>query len=94
MRRKRIALVLLVAVVISSSFGVVITRHHVRMAFIHSEELLRQQDELHLRWESLQLEHGALLTESRVETIAKNRLGMKTPARDEIVTLMVEGGEI
>ncbi len=82
----------LAAAVIASSFGVVTVRHHVRMAFMHSEQLLEERDDLILRWESLQLEYAALRTEGRVEAVAKERLGMSAPARDEIVTLIVEHG--
>ena len=81
---------LLVIGVIASSFVVVAARHHTRMAFMHSENLLKERDELNLRWESLQLERGALHTEGRVEAVAKNRLGMKAPSRDDVVTLIVE----
>ena len=89
-RTQELSVVVLMVAVIASSFGVVSTRHHVRMAFMHSEKLLKERDELNLRWESLQLELGALRTEGRIEAIARNQLGMKVPARDEIVNLIVE----
>ncbi len=91
-RRQALLLLALAVAVIASSFAVVMMRHHLRMAFAHAEELLQQKDELHVRWESLQLERSALRTEGRVEALAKSRLGMKTPARGEVVTLISEGG--
>ena len=78
---------LLTVAVFASSFGIVMTRHEVRMEFIHSENLRKGQDALRMRWESLQLEHSALRSEARVETIARNELGMKTPERIETMTL-------
>ena len=90
-RQYKLLLAALGLAVIVSSFSIVITRHHVRMAFMGSEELLMRQDELQMRWESLQLERSALRTEGRVEAIAKHELGMKIPERDEVVTLIVKG---
>lgn len=93
MRRKQALLVtVLTAAAVASSFAVVVTRHQVRMEFMRSEALFEERDALQMRWESLQLEYGALRTEGRVEAIAKTELGMKTPGGDDVVTLMLEGG--
>ena len=82
----------LATLVVVSSFAVVATRHHVRMEFTRSEALLKEQDALQMRWESLQLEYGALRTEGRVEVVAKTELGMKMPERDDVVDLIVKDG--
>lgn len=93
MQRKQVLCVTaLTAAIVASSFAVVATRHHVRMEFMRSEALLEEQDVLQMRWESLQLEYGALRTEGRVEAIAKAELGMKKPERDDVVTVIVKGG--
>ena len=90
--KQNVSLAVLAAAIVGLSFAVVITRHYVRMEFIKSEEILKQQDKLHTQWQSLQLEYSTLRTEGRVEAIAKNELGMRTPARHEIVNLIVRGG--
>lgn len=60
-----------------------------RQMVIQQDVLLQQRDDIDLRWRHLLLEQRSLAEHSRVESIARNRLGMKRPTTDEevVVTL-------
>ena len=75
----------------ASLLGVVVTKHYERKHFFLSEQLAAKKDNLYMRWESLQLERSAQRTEGRVERIARTKLDMHAPGRDEIVD--VGGGD-
>lgn len=80
------ALVLVLALaVICSAVAVVYIKHHSRQLFVQSQELARVQDALNVEWGMLQLEQGAWGTHGRVEQLARERLDMHIPARDDVV---------
>lgn len=60
-----------------------------RQMVIQQDVLLQQRDDIDLRWRHLLLEQRSLAEHSRVESIARNRLGMNRPTTDEevVVTL-------
>lgn len=81
----------LAALTFASLLSVVISKYHERKQFVLSENLAAEKDDLYMRWESLQLERSALRAEGRVERIAREKLGMEMPRRDEV--LLVGGGD-
>lgn len=60
-----------------------------RQMVIQQDVLLQQRDDIDLHWRHLLLEQRALAEHSRVEQIARERLGMDRPSTDEevVVTL-------
>lgn len=60
-----------------------------RQMVIQQDVLLQQHDDIDLRWRHLLLEQRALAEHSRVEQIARERLGMARPTTDAevVVTL-------
>jgi cell division protein FtsL len=60
-----------------------------RQMVIQQDVLLQQRDDIDLRWRHLLLEQRALAEHSRVEQIARERLGMDRPTTEAevVVTL-------
>jgi cell division protein FtsL len=82
----RHGLVLLLAVgVMISALGVVYTKHRSRQLFVELEALKTQRDDLNIEWSQLMLEQATWATPTRVELIARQRLGMTVPPSDKIV---------
>ena len=77
----------LAVAVLSSALGVVLVQHEVRKLFVESQELIREQDRLDVEWGMLQLEEGAWGTAVRVERVARERLQMRMPDRNEMVII-------
>lgn len=70
--------VLLVAILLSA-LQVVEVRYQTRLLVVRLEELRQQRDELEREWGQLLLEQGTWNTHTRVEAIARERLGMTIP---------------
>lgn len=82
MRRPVFGLLALLALVIASAVAVVYTKHLSRVQFAELQRLTRQQDDLKVEWRRLQLEQSTLATQSRIEQMARERLGMTAPGPD------------
>lgn len=88
----RIGMLLLAILVVISAIGVIEARHHHRQHFIELTRLEGERDELNIEFGRLQLEQATWGDASRVEQIARDRLGMVSPAQGDIV--VVGPGEI
>ena len=88
MDRLSITLVLLVVI---SALAVVGLRHQSRMSFAELQSLRTERDNLDIEWGRLLLEQGAWSQHQRVESIARTKLGMKTPEAREVVILNLQG---
>ncbi len=71
-------------VVALSAVGVVYSKHESRRLFSELEQENRTRDALDAEWGMLQLEQGAWATHGRIESVARERLDMKLPDRDEV----------
>ncbi len=60
-----------------------------RQMVIQQDVLLQQRDDIDLHWRHLLLEQRALAEHSRVEQIARDRLGMDRPSTDEEVVVTI-----
>ena len=78
---------LLVLAVIVSSIGVVYAKHEGRKQFVELQALGYEKDRMDVEWGQLQLEQSTLTTQGQVEHAARSRLGMISPAPDEMVIL-------
>jgi cell division protein FtsL len=71
---------LLVTSLFVSALETVIARHQARKLFVEIQSLEKVRDELNEEWSRLLLEQSTWATDVRIETIARSRLDMKTPA--------------
>lgn len=77
----------LILAVAGSAVALVEVKHHARGLFVESQELLREEDRLNVEWNMLQLEQAAWATHGRVEQVARERLNMRIPGRDDVIIL-------
>jgi len=85
MSGRSVLFLLLVAMVMASSLGVVYTKYQARKLFVELQALQKIRDEMNVEWGQLQLEQSTWGTHARVEGIARNKLGMMLPPIDEVV---------
>jgi cell division protein FtsL len=83
----RILLAVLVVANLISAIGVVHSRHQHRQQFFALTGLEKARDELNIEFGRLQLEQATLAESNRIDQIARERLGMKTPEPTEIVVV-------
>lgn len=86
-----ILLLALVTAVVLSATAVVYSKHRTRTLFAELQSLHRDRDQLNVEWERLQLEQGAWTTHGRIERLAREKLDMAPPGRDDVV--MIRGAE-
>lgn len=82
-----IPLLVVVALVIVSSVGVIYSKHMNRNEFIQLQKLERQRDLLNEEWGRLLLEQSTWGSPSRVEQQARSRLDMVVPQADSTVVI-------
>lgn len=78
-----LVLALLVAV-IASALGVVWTRHESRVLFVQLTALQNQRDELNIEYGRLELEQATHAEPRRVDSEARQKLGMLEPRPQDI----------
>lgn len=78
---------LLLAFVLASAMGVVYAKHRARVLFTEAQRLEQEIEALQTEWGLLRLEQNTWGEHSRIERIARNRLGMELPERKSIVYL-------
>lgn len=78
-------LLLLVAVAVASSLGVVYTKYRSRMLFAEIQRLEQSLDEYDEELGQLQLEQNTWAEHSRIERLARTQLGMVLPPRESII---------
>lgn len=79
--------VILVMLVAWSALAVVYTKHSARLLFAETQRLEQENEVLQTEWGLLRLEQNTWGEQSRIERIARNRLGMELPERKSIVYL-------
>ena len=78
-RYELLVCVVLAAAVVASAVGVAGTRHQARQLFIELEALNRERDRLQVDWGRLQLEQSAWAAHPRVESLAREEIGLDLP---------------
>lgn len=84
-RYELLVCVLLAAAVIASAVWVASTRHQARQLFIELEALNRERDRLQVDWGRLQLEQSAWAAHPRVESLAREDIGLDLPDQRNVV---------
>ena len=85
--REWIWLLLLVGIVCLSAIMLVYSKHESRKLFTELQSLQREQDRMDVEWGRLQLEQSAWATHVRVEQLAQEKLGLRTPDAEKVVIL-------
>jgi len=75
---------ILAITVIASAIATVYARHEARRQFALLQQLTSERDELGMEWGRLQIEQSAWSAHSRVEEMARKKIGMRMPATGEI----------
>ena len=70
----------LVLLVLVSAIAVVWARHENRVLFVQLSRLQAQRDALNVEFGRLELEKATWAEPSRIETIARKKMGMVTPS--------------
>jgi len=70
--------------VIASALGVVWTRHESRVLFVQLTALQNQRDELNIEYGRLELEQATHAEPRRVDSEARQKLGMLEPRPQDI----------
>jgi cell division protein FtsL len=81
----RSTIMVLAAAVFLTAILVVTLRHHVRVLSSGLQVLQDERDTLDVEWGKLLLEEGAWSEHRRVETVARERLGMAIPDSKQVV---------
>ncbi len=85
MKALGVALVLAVLLaVVASALGVVWTRHESRVLFVSLTALQNQRDELNIEYGRLELEQATHAEPRRVDSEARQKLGMLEPRPQDI----------
>ncbi len=89
--RRGLALPLLLGgITLLMALAVVRVKHENRLLTTQIERLRLEHDRLEMEWSQLQLEDAALAHHARIETLARNELGMSEP-RDYVVVKPAAG---
>jgi cell division protein FtsL len=83
-QRKRLLFTALVAAVMASAIGAVYAKHENRKLFMELQSLIDERDRLDVDWSRLQIEQSTWSTHARVEQLAREQMGMRNPAADEL----------
>ena len=84
-RHELLTCVLLGLAVVVSAVWVASTRHQARQLFIELEALNRERDRLQIDWGRLQLEQSAWAAHPRVESLAREDIGLALPDQRNVV---------
>ena len=85
--KARSVTVLLGLLVMMSAVGVIYAKHENRKLFVQLQALEKERDQMNVEWGQLQLEQGTWATSSRVENIARKRLGMEMPKSESVIII-------
>ena len=70
--------------IVWSALSVVEARHKSRKLFVELQAIEKQRDSMAEEWGRLQLEQATWGTYSRIEEVAREKLGMELPATENI----------
>jgi cell division protein FtsL len=70
---------------LTSAVVLVYAKHRHRALFVELQTLERERDALDVEWGKLQLEQSTWATHERIESVARERLGLRVPPTNEIV---------
>jgi len=87
MQRRFAIITALSFAVVASAIASVYARHEARQQFTELQRLNAERDELAVEWGRLQIEQSTWSTHARVESLARKKMGMRSPDSAEIVVV-------
>jgi len=81
---------LLIVVLVGSALGVIYAKYRSRMLFTEIQGLEQALESYDVELGQLQLEQNTWTEHSRIERLARTRLGMSLPARESIIYITVQ----
>ena len=78
---------LLLLATIATAIAAAYAKHQSRKLFIELQALEAERDAMNVEWGQLQLEQSTHTTHGKVETAARERLGMRIPDPQQVVIL-------
>lgn len=84
-KAESILLSVLLTVLLLSALTVIYCKNYSRSLFIEIERQERAADQYEVEWGQMQLELSTLAEQNRVEAIAKDRLKLTMPPRENII---------
>lgn len=83
----QLAFAVFVVLLIFTAFSVVYVKDYSRRLFMKEQQLVQLQNQREVEWNKLLLEAGAWSAQSRIQQVAKTKLGMVTPPMKQIVII-------
>ena len=84
---KAVLLPLMLVAVIASAMSAAWSRHESRKLFNELQQLEGERDAMNVEWGQLQLEQSTHTTHGKIESAARERLGMRIPGVQQMVIL-------
>ncbi len=84
-RKDSLLLIVLLPVLLMTALAVIYCKNRSRSLFIEIEKNERALDQYEIEWGQMQLELTTLAEQNRVEAVAKARLKLAMPARDQVI---------
>ncbi|PCI18437.1 MAG: cell division protein FtsL [Piscirickettsiaceae bacterium] len=81
---------MILPLVLLSALAVVYVKYEERVLFTQLQREINFQDRLAVEWSRLQLERNTWSSNSRIEKIAKQKLGLQTPTAEQIIFIKVK----
>ena len=92
--RVQLSIWLLTVCIMISAFVLIVVSHEQRQLFAELERLEQQRDVMDIEWRNLRLEQRVLAEQSKLEELARNKLGMKNlDLKSERIVRQVDDGE-
>lgn len=88
--RPILVVVVLFIAILMTSICVIFQSYQYRQLFNTEQQLVAQWDELQVEWGQLLLEQSTLGENSRVESLAKRKLGMLVPRSENVEMISYE----
>ncbi|MEO8445454.1 MAG: cell division protein FtsL [Gammaproteobacteria bacterium] len=83
-QRSRVLVAGLAAAVFLSGLASIYAKHKSRKLFVELQTLVAERDRLEVDWGRLQIEQSTQGNPARIERLARERLAMRTPTRDDV----------
>lgn len=81
------SMVVLLAVLVISALAVVYSKYRSRMLFAEIQRIEQELEAYNVEYGQLQLEQNTWAEHSRIEKLARGKLGMTMPPRESIVLI-------
>ncbi len=83
----RALLAVLILANVGTAIGSVHARHQHRLLFVELSRLQLVRDELNIEFGRLQLEQATVADSTRIDAVARTRLGMKSPEAGDVIVV-------